>query len=219
MICNNCSSKFCITCINELVDYIEGFDAIPPTVKRCDATYRKIIQIQKEITLACRTTEFGPCCLFRVIDTTSTLVKTPRPDPTVRCSRIQSIKNYRQCIGNINTKKNKLQSNVNHDKNVLEIEQYFRNPIHTSHLGAFHKKETPKWLHKWIAYKQRRRLGTHINSTHNPFSSGKTCLQSDQYLLDCIHDVPGLCCIQQNAFILHGLLSSRHAQRHLQGWC
>ena len=75
MTCNNCSSKFCITCINELVDSIEGFNSIPQTVKRCDATYRKIIQIQKEINLAFRTTDFGPCCLFRVIDTTSTLVK------------------------------------------------------------------------------------------------------------------------------------------------
>ena len=43
MTCNNCSSKFCITCINELVDSIEGFDSIPRTVKRCDATYRKIM--------------------------------------------------------------------------------------------------------------------------------------------------------------------------------
>jgi hypothetical protein len=138
-------------------------------VKQYDTTYKKINEIRMKMSLGLRITDFGPCCLFRVIDTTSTLVKTPRPDPTVRCNRIQSIKNYRQCIGTIKKKKNRLQLNVSNDNNVLGIEQYFLNPIKTSHLGIFHKKQNPKLLHKWIAYKQRRRFGTQKNSTYNPF--------------------------------------------------
>ena len=169
MSCKSCDSKFCSNCINELVDSIDGCEEIPQTVKQYDTTYKKINEIRMKMSLGLRITDFGPCCLFRVIDTTSTLVKTPRPDPTVRCNRIQSIKNYRQCIGTIKKKKNRLQLNVSNDNNVLGIEQYFLNPIKTSHLGIFHKKQNPKLLHKWIAYKQRRRFGTQKNSTYNPF--------------------------------------------------
>ena len=105
--CQNCSSKFCTSCIHELIQSVEGFKTIPLTVKKTDATYRKVIQIQKEMSLGNTITVFGPCCSFRVMETSSTLVKTPRLDPTVRFNWIQSIKNYRQCIGTIKKKKNR----------------------------------------------------------------------------------------------------------------
>ena len=108
MTCQNCSSQFCTSCINELIQSVEGFKTIPLTVKKTDATYRKVIQIQKEMSLGNTITVFGPCCSFRVMETSSTLVKTPRLDPTVQCSRIQSIKNYRKSIHTI--KANKLQA-------------------------------------------------------------------------------------------------------------
>ena len=115
------------------------------------------------MSLAITSTDFGPCCLFRVIDTTSTLVKTPRPDPTVKCSRVQSIKNYRQSIGN----KNNVPA-IPKGQN-LELHQYFQDPIRTSHLGVFRKKEEPILLHRRIAKKQRRRR-IPLTTTYNPFS-------------------------------------------------
>ena len=108
MSCDNCSLQFCIGCINELIESVKGFNTIPPKVKMSDPTLRKIINIQKKMRSAITSTDFGPCCLFRVLDIRSALVKTPRPDPTVQCSRIESIKNYRQSIGKINKNKNKL---------------------------------------------------------------------------------------------------------------
>ena len=45
MTCQNCYSKFCISCIDKLVESIEGFDSIPPTVKRCDASYCLIASV------------------------------------------------------------------------------------------------------------------------------------------------------------------------------
>jgi hypothetical protein len=167
MSCGNCLSQFCIGCINELIESVKGFNMIPPYVKRSDATLRKIINIQKQMRSAIKSTDFGPCCLFGVLDTTSTLVKTPRPDPTVQCSRIESIKNYRQSIGKKNTNKNKLTA-IPKDQNE-GLHQYFQDPIRTSHLGVFKKKEEPKLLHRRITNKQRRRR-LPITSTYNPFS-------------------------------------------------
>ncbi len=83
---------------------------------------------------AITSTDFGPCCLFRVLDIRSALVKTPRPDPTVQCSRIESIKNYRQSIGKINTNKNKLTA-IPKDQN-LELHQYFQDPIQIFSIRA-----------------------------------------------------------------------------------
>jgi hypothetical protein len=38
MTCHNCSSQFCTSCINELIQSVEGFKTIPLTVKKTDAT-------------------------------------------------------------------------------------------------------------------------------------------------------------------------------------
>lgn len=81
MSCDNCSSQFCIGCINELIESVKGFNTIPPNVKMSDPTLRKIINIQKKMRSAITSTDFGPCCLFRVLDIRSALVKTPRPVP------------------------------------------------------------------------------------------------------------------------------------------
>jgi len=48
MTCNSCSSKFCSSRLNKLVDSIERFDSIPQRVKRNDATYSFINEIQKK---------------------------------------------------------------------------------------------------------------------------------------------------------------------------
>jgi len=62
-------------------------------VKNSDATYKKLIEIQNYGTSGdTMNVMFGPCCAFRVIETASTLVKTPRPFPTVQSNRITSIK-------------------------------------------------------------------------------------------------------------------------------
>ena len=165
MTCQNCSSQFCTSCINELIQSVEGFKTIPLTVKKTDATYRKVIQIQKEMSLGNTITVFGPCCSFRVMETSSTLVKTPRLDPTVQCSRIQSIKNYRKSIHTI--KANKLQAPT---LDNLKLQQYFRDPLLTSHPGALRKKEQPKQLHMRTTKKRKRRNMPSVNSTYNPFS-------------------------------------------------
>jgi hypothetical protein len=67
MTCNSCCAKFCSNCINNLVDSIDGCEEIPQTVKQYDTTYRKINEIRTKMSLELRTTDFGPCCLFRVI--------------------------------------------------------------------------------------------------------------------------------------------------------
>ena len=98
MTCQNCSSQFCTSCINKLIQSVEGFKSIPLTVKKTDATYRKVIKIQKEMSLGNTITLFGPCCSFRVLETSSTLIKTPRPNPITPCGRINSIKQYRSFL-------------------------------------------------------------------------------------------------------------------------
>ena len=58
MTCRNCSSQFCSRCIHELVQSVEGFKTIPISVKNSDVTYKKLIEIQREMCLAKACPEF-----------------------------------------------------------------------------------------------------------------------------------------------------------------
>ena len=144
---------------------MEGFNNIPTTVKRSDATYRQLIEIQTQMSLGSRSTISGPCCSFVAQEASSTLVKTPRPNPTSQCSRIPFIKNYRSSISNI--KANKLQA---FPLDNLKLEQFFGEPKVTSRLGVFQRNEPPKQLHMRITKKQKKRNIQSVNSTYNPFS-------------------------------------------------
>ena len=46
--CQNCSSKFCTSCIHELIQSVEGFENIPMKVKQADKTYRQLMDIQTQ---------------------------------------------------------------------------------------------------------------------------------------------------------------------------
>ena len=134
--CQNCSSKFCTSCIQELIQSVEGFKNIPMKVKQADKTYRQLMDIQTQDCLGCRTTISGPCCSFIAQEVSSTFVKTPRPDLTFQCSRIESIKNYRASIRKIK------QANLEAPPfDNLNLHQYFGDPKVTSSLGAFKPKE------------------------------------------------------------------------------
>ena len=162
--CQNCSSKFCTSCIQELIQSVEGFKNIPTKVKQADKTYRQLMEIQTQVGLGSRSPISRPCCSFIAQDVSSTLVKTPRPHLTSQCSRIESIKNYRASIQKI--KPDKLQAPP---LDNLHLQQYFGNPKVTSYLGLFKPKEHPKQLHTRIT-KKRKKHYTSINSTYNPFS-------------------------------------------------
>ncbi len=51
MTCLNCSSEFCSQCIHELIQSVEGFKTVPTSVKKSDATYKKLIEIQKAMSV------------------------------------------------------------------------------------------------------------------------------------------------------------------------
>ena len=76
MTCQNCSSQFCTSCINELIQSVEGFKNIPTKVKLADKTYRQLMEIQTQVSSGCRTTISGPCCSFVAQEVSSTLVKS-----------------------------------------------------------------------------------------------------------------------------------------------
>ena len=149
--CQNCSSKFCTSCIQELIQSVEGFQNIPMKVKHADKTYRQLMEIQTQVSLGCRTTISGPCCSFVAQEVSSTLVKTPRPDLTSQCSHIKLIKNYRSSI--LKIKPANLQSPP---LDNLNLQQYFGDPKVTSSLGAFKPKEHPKQLHTRIFKKRKK---------------------------------------------------------------
>ena len=73
--CQNCSSKFCTSCIQELIQSVEMFKNIPTKVKQADKTYRQLMEIQTQVSFGCRTTISGPCCSFIAQEVSSTLVK------------------------------------------------------------------------------------------------------------------------------------------------
>ena len=162
--CQNCSSKLCTSCIQELIQSVEGFKNIPTKVKQADKTYRQLMEIQTQVSLGIRTTISGPCCSFIAQEVSSTLVKTPRPDLTSQCSRIESIKNYQASIRKIKPDMLKAPPFDN-----LHLQEYFGDPKVTSSLGVFKPKEHPKQLHTRIT-KKRKKHYTSINSTYNPFS-------------------------------------------------
>ena len=95
------------------------------------------------------------------------MVKTPRPDLSSQCSRIESIKNYRSSIRKI--KPANLQSPP---LDNLNLQQYFGDPKVTSSLGAFKPKEHPKQLHTRNFKKQKKLYRPSVNPTYNPFSGG-----------------------------------------------
>ena len=164
--CQNCSSKFCTSCIHELIQSVEGFKNIPMKVKQADKTYRQLMDIQTQDCLGCRTTISGPCCSFVAQEVSSTLVKTPRPDLTFQCSCIESIKNYRASIQKIK------QANLEAPPfDNLNLHQYFRDPKVTSSLRAFKPKEHTKQLHARIFKKRKKHYSRpSVNPTYNPFS-------------------------------------------------
>jgi hypothetical protein len=146
---------------------VETFKNIPTKVKQADKTYRQLMEIQTQVSLGCRTTISGPCCSFIAQEVSSTLVKTPRPDLTSQCSRIESIKNYQYSIRKI--KPAKIQSPP---LDNLNLQQYFGDPKVTSSLGAFKPKEHPKQLHTRNFKKQKKHYRPSVNPTYNPFSGG-----------------------------------------------
>jgi hypothetical protein len=162
--CQNCSSKFCTSCIQELIQSIEGFKNIPTKLKQADNTYRQLMGIQTRVSLGIRSIISGPCCSFIAHEVSCTLVKTPRPDVTSRCSRIGSIKNYRASIRKI--KPDKLQAPP---LDNLNLREYFGDPKVTSFLGVFKPKEHPRQLYERMT-KKRKKHYTLINSSYNPFS-------------------------------------------------
>jgi hypothetical protein len=144
---------------------VEGFKNIPMKVKQADKTYRQLMEIQTQVNLGCRTTISGPCCSFVAQEVSSTLVKTPRPDLTSQCSRIESIKNYRASIQKIKPANLEAPPLDN-----LNLHQYFGDPKVTSSLGAFKPKEHPKQLHARIFKKRKKHHRPSVNPTYNPFS-------------------------------------------------
>jgi hypothetical protein len=163
--CQNCSSKLCTSCIQELIQSVEGFKNIPTKVKQADKSYRQLMEIQTQVSSGIRTIISGPCCSFIAPEVSSTLVKTPRPDLTSQCSRIESIKNYRASIRKI--KPDMLQAPP---LDNLHLQEYFGDPKVTSSLGVFKPKEHPKQLHTRITKKRKKHYTPSINSTYNPFS-------------------------------------------------
>ena len=123
------------------------------------------MEIQTQVLLGSRTTVSGPCCSFVAQEVSSTLVKTPRPDRTSQCSRIESIKNYQSSIQKI--KPENLQAPP---LDNLNLQQYFGDPKVTSSLGAFKPKEHPKQLYTRIFKKQKKHYRPSVNLTYNPFS-------------------------------------------------
>ncbi len=99
--CQNCLSKFCTSCLQELIQSVDGFPTIPRTVKSSDPTYRQLIEIGTQISLGSRTVISGPCCSFKPQEALLTFIKTPQPDPTSQCSCIASIKSHRSSSSRI----------------------------------------------------------------------------------------------------------------------
>ena len=112
---------------------MEGFKNIPTKVKQADKTYRQLMEIQTQVSLGCRTTISGPCCSFVAQEVSSTLVKTPRPDLTSQCSRIESIKNYRAFIQKI--KPANLQAPPLDNLNLQQYLEILRSRLLSGHLN------------------------------------------------------------------------------------
>ncbi len=92
--CQNCLSKFCKSCVQEMIESVERSNIIPSTLKNEDPSYKELQEIELHFVSGSITTSFGPCCLF-IDSSSSTLIKTPRPNPITPCGRINSIKQYR----------------------------------------------------------------------------------------------------------------------------
>ncbi len=160
----NCLSKFCTSCLQELIQSVDGFPTIPRTVKSSDPTYRQLIEIGTQISLGSRTVISGPCCSFKPQEALLTFIKTPRPDPTSQCSRIASIKSHRSSSSRI--KVNNLQPP---SSDVLKLQQYFGDAELTSHSWGFQPKVKPRELHRRLTRKRKIHNKT-VFSTYNPFS-------------------------------------------------
>ena len=161
--CQNCLSEICTSCLQELIQFVEA-SKIPMKVKSSDATYHQLKETGTQVCLGSRTIVSGPCCSFKPQQASSTLIKTPRPDPTSHCSRIASIKRHRSTSRR--AKENNLQPSC---PDVLSLRQYFGNTECTSHGWGFHPKLTPRELHRKVT-KKRKIRNKNVNSTYNPFS-------------------------------------------------
>jgi hypothetical protein len=77
-----------------MIESVERSNIIPSTLKNEDPSYKELQEIELHFVSGSITTSFGPCCLF-IDSSSSTLIKTPRPNPITPCGRINSIKQYR----------------------------------------------------------------------------------------------------------------------------
>jgi hypothetical protein len=148
-----------------MIESVERSNIIPSTLKNEDPSYRRLQEIELHFVSGSISTSSGPCC--SLIDlSSSTLIKTPRPNPITPCGRINSIKQYRSSISMMKSD-NLVASPV--DKICLE--QYFEYPILISYKGVFQAKESPVRQHKRIVSKRKKRNSQFkITSTYNPFS-------------------------------------------------
>jgi hypothetical protein len=148
-----------------MIESVERSNNFPSTLKNEDPSYRQLQEIELHFVSGSITTPSGPCCSF-IDSLSSTLIKTPRPNPITPCGGINSIKQYQLSISKIKSD-NLVASPI--DK--ICMEQYFEYPILTSFEGVFQAKESPIRQQKRIVSKRKKR-NSHfkITSTYNPFS-------------------------------------------------
>jgi len=166
--CLRCSSKFCNTCVREMINFIEMSRVIPVKVKRDDRSYNQLKQVESCFLSSSRTIPYGPCCSFVSLSSVapSSITKTPRPNPLIRCDRKYSIKKFRSYIN-----KTKLVEFKFPLPEYIPLEQYFDNPKLTSHLGLFKPKEFPGRQFRRILYKRKKRHhNVNVLAKYNPFS-------------------------------------------------
>jgi hypothetical protein len=165
--CQSCSSIYCRSCVLEIIQSVDAFQNIPPSVKTSDPSFLQLLGIRRQLLLGKRTTPCGPCCAFLTSQCPSSLEITPRPDPASQCSRITAIRSYRSSMAKKMTSQF---PNTSYDD--LNLDLYFRDPIYTSSDGGFKPKRAPQQLYSILRKKMRRRdISTSASTpTYNPFS-------------------------------------------------
>jgi hypothetical protein len=132
--CQNCLSKFCKSCVEKMIESVERSNINPSTLKNEDSSYRRLQEFELHFISGSITTSSGPCCSF-IDSSSSTLIKTLRPNPITPCGRINSIKQYQSSIS-----KMKSDNLVAFPVDKICLEQYFEDPILTSYEGVFQEK-------------------------------------------------------------------------------
>jgi hypothetical protein len=132
MTCHKCRSKFCNSCVREIIQFVETSIIIPSSGKRDNISYSQMKEIDSHFLSGSRTIFFGPCCSFTHPSSSSSapsaLMKTPRPNPFTSCDRKKSIKNFRSSINKMNPDKFDCPN-----EELIPLDQYFDNPKRTSH--------------------------------------------------------------------------------------